>query len=119
MSTNSQRVISFTFTGDRAYTPPQVSGALTANSPAAESAPITLAPGDNTITVPTGGTVPTAVTIQKPSTNTATIKLKGAGGDTGVKLHATEPDSISLDATQTTIILNASSTVTGIVLVWS
>jgi len=118
VSATSTRMIALSFSGDRLSNPFAAAAANTA-SPAATAAPVTLAPGDNTITVPTGGTVPTAVTIVKPAANTATIKLKGAGGDTGVKLHATDPDSISLDPTQATIILNASATVTGVVLIWS
>lgn len=118
MTATSTRTITLGFAGDRVGNPSAAAAANT-NSPAATAAPITLAIGDNTITVPTGGTVPTAVTVIKPAGNVATIKIKGAGGDTGVKLHATDPDSISLDPTQATIILNASATVTGVVLVWS
>lgn len=118
MSATSTRTIALGFSGDRVANP-SASAAANINSPAAVAAPVTLAIGDNTITVPTGGTVPTAVTIVKPAGNTATIKLKGAGADTGVKLHATDPDSVSLDATQATLILNASAQVIGVVLVWS
>ncbi len=118
MSATSDRVISLVFAGDRVGRP-TAAAATNASSPAATAAPITLAAGDNTITVPTGGTVPTAVTIHKPTANVATIKLKGVGGDTGVKLHPTDPDSISLDPTQATLILNASVQVVGVVLVWS
>lgn len=115
---SSTRTISHTFTGDLTLAP-SVSAAINNSSPAAVAAPITLAAGDNTIAVPTGGAVPTAVTIVKPAGNTGTIKLKGVGGDTGVKLHLTDPDSISLDPTQATFVLNASAIVTGVVLVWS
>ena len=118
MSATSTRVITLGFAGDRVGNPSAAAAANT-SSPAATAAPITLAPGDNTITVPTGGTVPTAVTIVKPAASTATLKLKGVGGDTGVKLHPTDPDSISLDPTQATIIINASAQVVGVVLVWS
>lgn len=118
MSATSTRAITLAFSGDRVSNP-GASAAPNTNSPAATAAPVTLAIGDNTITVPTGGTVPTAVTIIKPAASTATIKLKGVGGDTGVKLHPTDPDSISLDPTQATIILNASAQVVGVVLVWS
>ncbi len=118
MSATSTRVIQLGFAGDRVGNP-SASAAANTSSPAATAAPVTLAIGDNAITVPTGGTVPTAVTIVKPAASTATIKLKGAGGDTGIKLHPTDPDSISLDPTQASIILNASAQVVGVVLVWS
>jgi hypothetical protein len=118
MSAASTRAITLAFSGDRVSNP-SATAAANVNSPAATAPPINLAIGDNTIAVPTGGTVPTAVTIVKPVANTATLKLKGAGGDTGVKLHITDPDSISLDPTQASFILNASAIVTGVVLIWS
>lgn len=118
MSAASTRMITLGFSGDRTASP-NYSAALNTNSPAGWTAPFTLNVGDTTITVPTGGSVPTAVTIIKPAGNTATIKLKGIAGDTGVKLHPTDPDSISLDPTQANFILNASSQVIGVVLVWS
>jgi len=118
VSATSTRAITLGFSGDRVSNP-SASAAANVNSPAATAPPISLAIGDNTIAVPTGGTIPTAVTIIKPAANTATIKIKGAGGDTGVKLHPTDPDSISLDPTQASFILNASAQVVGVVLVWS
>lgn len=118
MSATSTRTITLGFAGDRVGNP-SASAAANTSSPAATAAPISLAIGDNTITVPTGGTVPTAVTIVKPAGSTAVLKLKGAGGDTGVTLHATDPDSISLAASQASFILNASAIVTGVVLIWS
>jgi hypothetical protein len=118
MASTSNRTINLSFTGDHVASP-AISAAANAASPAAIAAPITLSSGDNTITVPTGGTTPTAVTITKPAGNTNAIKLKGVGGDTGVTLHLTDPDSISLAASQATFILNAAGTITGVTLVWS
>jgi hypothetical protein len=118
VSATSTRTIGLSFSGDRVGSPSATAAANTA-SPAATAAPITLAPGDNTITVPTGGATTKAVTIVKPAANVATIKIKGVGGDTGITLDQTDPDSFSLGATQATFILNASATVTGVVLIWS
>lgn len=114
----TQRTISLAFTGTFTLAP-TLTAATNSAAPGAVDAPRTLSSGDNTITVPTGGSVHTAVSIFKPSTNTAALKLKGAGGDTGVLLHKTDPDSFSLDATQATIIINASASASGIVFIWS
>lgn len=59
---------------------------------------------DNTINVPAGA--PTTCIIQPPSTNTLAIKLKGAGADTGVLLHKTQPSFVSIDPTVSSFILN-------------
>ncbi len=119
MSATSTRTISMAFSAGAITATPSAAAATNLNSPAAIAAPITLAPGDNTIPVPTGGAVTKAVTIVKPAGNVATIKLKGAGGDTGIVVDPTDPDSFSLGASQVNIILNASTTVTGLVLIWS
>lgn len=55
----------------------------------------------------------------KPSANATLIKLKGIGGDTAVALHKTDPDTISLDSTQTTFILNAAAQIVGVRLFWT
>ena len=79
----------------------------------------TLASGANTITVPTAGTTPTAVTIIPPAGNTTLITLKGVTGDSGVALHATDPTSIALKSTVTSFVLTAASDITGVRLIWS
>lgn len=68
-----------------------------------------LASGDNVIICPTGAT---AMVIVPPVANVINIKLKGAVADTGVHLHDNQPSVISLDPTQTSIILNLASTPT-------
>jgi hypothetical protein len=94
------------------------SAAANVNSPA-QTDVVTLASGANTITVPTGGTVPTAVTIVKPSGNAVTLTLKGVTGDTGVKLHLTDPDSISIDPTVVNFVLTAGAQIVGVRLIWT
>lgn len=79
---------------------------------------VTLSSGANTITVPTGGTTPVAVTIIPPSGNTQTLTLKGISGDTGIALHLTQPCSISLANSVTTFVLTAGGTITGLQLIW-
>lgn len=80
---------------------------------------VTLANGNNTITVPTGGTVATACTIVKPTGNTTAITLKGVNGDTGIRLHDTDPDSISIDDGVTTFVINVAAELAGVRLIWS
>ena len=115
---STQRTVTLAFSTPFSLAP-STSAAINLASPGAVQAPITLASGDNTITVPTGGSVHTAVTIIKPATNTNLLKLKGIGGDTGVSLHKTDPDSISLDATQVSFVINAAGSTPGVVLIWS
>jgi hypothetical protein len=78
-----------------------------------------LAIGFNSFNVPTGGSVPVAVTIVPPAGNTVQITLKGITGDTGVLLHLTQPSSIAIAPAQTTIGLTAAATVTGVRFYWT
>lgn len=117
MSTQSSRTVTIVFTGDVVGTQ-SVVAATNAASPGGVDI-ITLAGGVNTVTVPTGGTTPTAVTILPPSGNTQTLILKGVTGDTGVGLHLTDPTTIALAASVTTFVLTAGGTVTGLRLYWS
>jgi len=80
---------------------------------------VTLASGANTITVPTGGSTPTAVTIIPPASNAVVLTLKGVAGDTGIALHLTDPTSIALPTSVTTFVINAASTCTGVRFIWS
>ena len=80
---------------------------------------VTLALGNNTITPPSGGTTPKALTIVPPVGNTETITLKGVNGDTGVVLHVTDPTSIALNSSTNTLVLTASAEIIGVQLIWS
>jgi len=117
MAVTASRQTVIVFTGDVTATE-TINAANNANSPG-EIEIRTLALGANTITVPTSGTVPTAVTLIPPVGNVNLITLKGVTGDTGVGLHLTDPTTIALGAAVTTFVLNAAATVTGIRLVWS
>lgn len=79
----------------------------------------TLSSGANTITVPTSGTVPTAVTIVPPTDNTTAITFKGVTGDTGVRLHDTDPTTIALHSGVASFCLTAGASITGVRLYWS
>lgn len=79
----------------------------------------TLSSGANTITVPTAGMVPTAVTIVPPTDNETSITLKGVTGDTGVRLHDTDPTTIALNSAVASFCLTAGASITGVRLYWS
>ena len=80
----------------------------------------TLANGNNTITVPTTGTfVPTAVTIVPPTTNTTSITFKGVNGDTGVRIHNTDPTTIALHSSVVSFVLTTGAEITGCRFYWS
>ena len=118
MSTTSARTINITFTGDV-----NANNTLAASSNTVTPAQIdivTLASGNNTITAPSvSGITNKAVTISPPAANTTLITAKGSTGDTGIALHKTDPTSIAIDTTQTSIVLNAAGTIAGVRLIWS
>lgn len=117
MSVTSNRNVDITFTGDQKASWTNTAAENT-HSPGMIQV-LTLASGNNTITVPTGGTTPTACTILKPSDNTTAITLKGVAGDTGIRLHDTDPDTISIDDSVATFVLNAGAQLAGVRLVWT
>lgn len=122
MAATAKRKITVTYYGDvfggTAGQAHEVNAADNAASPAQVEL-VTLAIGDNTIAVPGGGATAKSCTIVKPSGNTTAIKLKGDAGDTGVRLHDTDPDTISLDASQVSFVLNVAAEVAGVRLFWT
>lgn len=117
MAATSTRTSTVTFTGD--VTGTEVSTAATNAVSPAQIEIKTLASGANTITVPTGGSTPTACTIIPPSANALAITLKGVSGDTGIRIHNTDPTTIALDSSVSTFVLNAANTITGCRFIWS
>ena len=79
----------------------------------------TLASGLNTITLPTGGATVTSCTIVPPSGNTTSITLKGVTGDTGVRIHNTDPTTITFHTTVTDFALTTGGIITGVRLYWT
>jgi hypothetical protein len=79
----------------------------------------TLASGANTITVPSGGTTPTGVTIIPPAGNASSITLKGVSGDTGIRLHNTDPTSLGLHSSVASFVLTAGAEIEGVRLIWT
>lgn len=114
MAVTSGRAVSVTFAGDTFGNNTYPAATNTA-SPGAGHEPTPLTSGNNTITVPANAT---ACTITKSTGNLVSVVFKGVAGDTGVKLHLTDPDSFSLDPSVTSFVLNAASSVT-VFLTWS
>lgn len=117
MAATARRTVTLTFSGD-VEGEQELAAADNADSPAAVELK-TLAIGANTITVPTAGTVPTAVTIVPPGSNATAITLKGVAGDTGIRIHDTDPTTIALDDSVVSFVLNAAAEITGVRLFWT
>lgn len=76
---------------------------------------VNFASGDNTFTAPAGASF---LLLIPPGTNTATFKLKGAGGDTGFPAGIpTNPSMIPVNGGGT-VIINSTAIVNGVTLAW-
>lgn len=117
MSVTSTRTTQITFTGDVEGT--QVANAQSNGVSPGQTDVRTLASGNNTITCPTGGSTPSAATIIPPDGNTVAITLKGVNGDTGIRIHNTDPTEVGLHSSVVSFVLNAASAVTGLRIIWS
>jgi len=117
MATTALRTITITYSGDVSGTE-TLSAASNAASPGSIEIK-TLSSGFNSISVPTGGTTVTACTIVPPTGNTTSIIVKGITGDTGIRIHNTDPTTIAIDSSVTTIGLTAGAGITGVRLYWS
>lgn len=117
MAVTSTRAVTLVYTGDVAGT--QVLASAANTSSAGQFEVRTLASGFTAISVPTAGTVPTALTIFPPTGNTTSITLKGVTGDTGIRLHNTDPTSIAIDSSVTSIGLTTGAEIIGVRLYWS
>lgn len=71
-----------------------------------ETTVVGLSSGDNTLSVPTGTTL---IVITPPTSNSLALKVKGAGGDTGVAISKTKPTVLTWDSG--TVIINAANTI--------
>ena|ERR1035437_3804910 len=118
MSVTSIRSIQVQFSGD--VTEGLIQSALdNASSPGMNDI-VELNPGANTITAPSvSGVIVTGLTVIPPSGNINLLTLKGVGGDTGIPLHLTDPISLSLDVTFSSLVINVATTTSGVRLVWS
>lgn len=118
MAVSAARKVTIVFTGDVSAT--HILSAGTNTDAAASLEIMTLSSGANTITVPTGGdTVPTSVTIVPPEANDSSITFKGISGDTGVRIHNTDPTTVALDDSVTSFVLTAGASINGVRLYWT
>src|SRR5262245_52770286 len=117
MAVNATRTITIVYSGDVQGNEP-LAAAPNAVSPGSVTIH-TLSLGDNTITVPTGGSTVKGATIVPPSGNAQTITLKGVGGDTGVALSKLDPTSIGFETAPANFVLNAGGAITGLRIFWT
>lgn len=118
MAVSSTRTETVTFSGDGINSTVVNSAAVNAASPGQVDV-VTLPIGSTTITPPTGGSTPKAVTIVPPAANPTVITLKGIAADTGVALHVTDPSVIALNNPAGTFVLTVASQIIGVRLIWS
>lgn len=119
MAVTAVRTIAITFSGDI-----QATNSLPAAPNGVSPGSITihtLAPGDNTIPLPGGGSTPVGATIIPPSGNPNALTLKGVGGDTGIRINKVDPTVVTFDPTAlpANIVINAASTTTGVRVIWT
>lgn len=118
MSVSATRATTITYSGDVTGTE-TISAAINAASPGAVTIQ-SLSSGANTITVPsTTGVTVTACTIVPPVGNSVSITLKGISGDTGIRIHNTDPTTVAVDSSVTSFVLTAGSAIAGVRLFWS
>jgi len=118
MSTTCARTTTFTYTGDLTLT--QTVEALQNLASPGMIQLINLEVGANTIDIPeTGVATAVAVTIVPPAGNTNAILLKALPGDTGLRLHDTDPTTIALDPSVTSFVLEITTAILGVRLFWS
>lgn len=118
MSVTANRTTTIELTGD--VTASQTARAAE-NAASPGSVPVqALANGFNSVAVPvsTGITV-TAVTIIPPTGNTTSITLKGLTGDTGLRLHDTDPTTIAIHSSVSAIGLTAGAAIQGVRFIWT
>ena len=118
MSVSASRTATIVYSGDVVGTE-TLTALVNAASPGSVTVQ-TLASGFNSVSVPssTGITV-TSVTIQPPTGNTTSITIKGVTGDTGIRIHDTDPFTLTLHSSVTAIGLTAGAAIQGVRFYWS
>lgn len=100
-------------TGARSFGPLTI----TALSAVDQTSVLSLSSGNNTVTVPSGATAAVIVgpngTIPTPNPlSSATLTVKGVGGDTGIVVSSKWPTLLTFDTTPATFVINASGSCT-------
>lgn len=112
MSVTSSRTVQIQFSGD--ITSEIIQSAADNSSSPAKTDIVSLALGANTIAAPVvTGLIVTGLMIVPPSGNTSLITLNG------IPIHLTDPVSLSLDTTFTSLTLNAAAAIVGVRLIWT
>lgn len=115
MSTISNRTTTLNFVSD--ITSVEIVPAATnPNSPALFTELVNFASGGNTINIPAGAK---GLTMAPPVGNTTGIFLKGVSGDTGFRIHNTDPSTMTFDTSTTSIVFRALGAITGVRFYWS
>jgi hypothetical protein len=115
MSVEANRQVNTQILGDGLNSNNSFAAAANASSPAQDQL-LTLALGSNTVTVPSSAV---ACTIVPPAGNTNSITLKGVTGDTGIRIHNTDPTSLAIHSSVSAFVLTAATTTTGVRLHWT
>lgn len=116
MAVTATRTTTIVYTGDVVGTQ-----TLTAGSNTASPGVITcedLGSGFTAVAIPTGFT-PVSVTIVPPAGNSTSITLKGVTGDTGIRLHDTDPTTIAIHSSVTTIGLTTGGAISNVRFYWT
>jgi len=115
MAVECNRQVSIQYKGDnldQTYTFP----ALTNVESPTENFCINLSTGNTSVVVPYKAT---SCTIIPPIGNSNPIVIKGSAGDTGIRLHNTDPTTIAIDPSVTQFMLNATILINMVRLVWT
>lgn len=117
MAVTATRTVTIAYSGDVSGTNslPAANNAVSPGSVTVHS----LAAGDNTIVIPTGGTTVKGATIVPPSGNAQAITLKGAGADTGIPISKLDPTSIAFETAPVNFVLNAGGIINILRIFWT
>lgn len=113
MAVTSNRQVRVLLTGDIEYD--QSFNATASTTSPGQLEVMTLAEGDNVISIPEGSV---GVTIIPPSDNDEPITLKGDAGDIGIELHPTDPTILGLTTT-TGFVLAVAADVSNVRFIWT
>lgn len=119
MAVASTRIITISMSGD-INVPTMTFPAATNSVAPGDIDVLSLVLGNNTVTLPTGGSTPKGATIIPPPGNAQTLTLKGVNGDTGIPLSKVDPTSISFETPPpASFVLTAGGAIDGLRVVWT
>lgn len=116
MAVTATRTTTIVYSGDVVGTQ-TLSAASNIASPGAMTCE-DLGSGFTAVAIPTGFT-PVSVTIVPPAGNTTSITLKGVTGDTGIRLHDTDPTTIAIHSSVASIGLTCGAGISNVRFYWT